>query len=213
MDIKTWIEQFQKVVLGEFGERILFIGLQGSQARGEAGPDSDIDVVVIFDTLSFEDIKRYRQTVEGLPQRDRLCGFISGKKEIQNWEQSELFQFYYDTISVYGSLDTLISFDEKTSAAQAVHMGACAIYHGCVHNFLHGKDPAALEMLCKSAIFVMQAEHFCRTGQHIRKHAELLPLLGESEQKVLELKKDCGANFEVLSELLMDWSAKRIGDY
>lgn len=210
MDIKQWMKDFQDAILNQFKENVLFIGLQGSQAREEAGPDSDIDVVVIFDTLSFEDIKQYERTVESLPCRDRLCGFISGKAELQNWEQGELFQFYYDTIPVYGSLKELIKLDDGDSAAKAVHMGACAIYHGCLHNFLHGKEPAALNALCKAAVFVMQAEHFCKTGTYIHKHHQLLPLLGEQEQRILEMKEDCPANFEPLSDLLISWSAERI---
>ena len=36
LNIQEWIEQFQKEILLNFKERICFIGLQGSYARGEA---------------------------------------------------------------------------------------------------------------------------------------------------------------------------------
>ena len=39
-----------------FGDRIMFIGLQGSRARGEATENSDVDAVVILDRVSYEDV-------------------------------------------------------------------------------------------------------------------------------------------------------------
>ena len=32
-----------------FGSRLIYVGLQGSYLRGEAGPDSDIDAMVVLD--------------------------------------------------------------------------------------------------------------------------------------------------------------------
>ena len=39
-----------------FGERLLYMGLQGSYLRGEAHENSDIDVMVILDRFSVQDI-------------------------------------------------------------------------------------------------------------------------------------------------------------
>ena len=81
-DIKNWLEQYRRTVEAAFGERICFLGLQGSRARGEAGPDSDIDVVLVLDRLAPEDLARYRQAVAALPDRALLCGFLSGREEL-----------------------------------------------------------------------------------------------------------------------------------
>ncbi len=45
---KGWLENFVEEIKKGFGERIEFIGLQGSHGRGEASKESDIDVVVIL---------------------------------------------------------------------------------------------------------------------------------------------------------------------
>ena len=39
-----------------FGERLLYMGLQGSWLRGEAHENSDIDVIVILDQFSVQDM-------------------------------------------------------------------------------------------------------------------------------------------------------------
>ena len=37
--------------------------------------------------------------------RELICGFLSGKNEILNWEPSDLFRFCNDTTPIKGSLD------------------------------------------------------------------------------------------------------------
>ena len=56
-DINVWLDIIIKKLQNEFGQRLLFVGLQGSYNRGEETPNSDIDIVVILDSLSFEDLK------------------------------------------------------------------------------------------------------------------------------------------------------------
>lgn len=65
-----------------FENRIWFVGLQGSYARGEATESSDIDVVVILDELAANDIYKYSEMLDTLPYRERICGFLSGKEGI-----------------------------------------------------------------------------------------------------------------------------------
>ena len=52
IDITAWINGFLKALHDTFGNRVWFVGLQGSYGRGEATETSDIDVVVILDELS-----------------------------------------------------------------------------------------------------------------------------------------------------------------
>lgn len=57
--IDKWMEQYINVMQNEFHDRIWFLGLQGSYGRGEAGDQSDIDVVIILDTVSASDLETY----------------------------------------------------------------------------------------------------------------------------------------------------------
>ncbi len=91
--IDAWMEEYQRAVKERFGGRVWFIGLQGSFGRGEATEGSDIDAVLILDTVSAADLQAYGDLLDGLPQRDRVCGFVSGREELLAWEPSDLFQF------------------------------------------------------------------------------------------------------------------------
>lgn len=151
IEIHSWMNSFLEAAVETFGDRIWFIGLQGSYARGEASEASDIDPVVILDNLSAMDVLAYDGMLNALPHRELICGFLSGKKEILNWEPSDLFQFYHDTKPYKGTLDALLPLVEKTAIDRAIKTGVCNIYHGCVHNMLHEKNEEILKDLYKSA--------------------------------------------------------------
>lgn len=214
IDISAWMDKFLLALTEIFGERVWFVGLQGSYGRGEATAASDIDTVVILDELSTPDIQTYRAMLDTLPHRELICGFLSGKQELLGWEPSDLFQFCYDTIPIKGSLDeVLLSLDEE-AVNRAIKIGACNIYHGCVHNMLHEKSEEILRGLYKSASFVAQAICFQQTGNYIRGQEELLRAVGTDEKVIvdtfLELKKGSRMEFQKMSETLFDWSKKWI---
>ena len=86
IDIKNWTSEFTKKAKNIFGERIYFIGIQGSYARNEANEKSDIDIVLILDKIDMGDLEKYKGLLDTLPNRELSCGFVSGKEELLNWE-------------------------------------------------------------------------------------------------------------------------------
>lgn len=129
--LKQWLNEFTEKIKDNFSERIVFIGIQGSYARGEANENSDIDVVVILDEISYNDIKRYDEVISTMPMRDKICGFFSGKQELENWSKSDLFQFYYDTVPLYKNLDFIKDSISSEDVLQAVKK-ELVIYIICV---------------------------------------------------------------------------------
>lgn len=80
MDFQLWLAEYRKRVSKLFSDRILFLGIQGSYARGEMTETSDVDVVLILDRMELEDLEAYRVEMRSLPQREKLCGFLSGQR-------------------------------------------------------------------------------------------------------------------------------------
>lgn len=214
IDIKSWLDEFLKALSDTFAERICFVGLQGSYGRGEATENSDIDVVVILDELSAADIQKYNSMLDTLPYRELVCGFLSGKREIANWELSDLFQFYHDTTAIKGSLDQLLPNIDAAAVDRAIKIGACNVYHGCVHNMLHEKSEDILQGLYKSACFTVQAIVFKKTGKYVSRQSELLLVDLEDEQNIvntaLKLKNGEKVDFYKDSEALFEWCKKHI---
>ena len=193
-----------------------FVGLQGSYGRGEATETSDIDVVVILDELSAKDIQIYNDMLDTLSHRKLICGFLSGKNEIMNWEPSDLFQFCNDTTPIKGTLDEVIALIDESAINRAIKIGACNIFHGCVHNMLHEKSEDILWGLYKSASFVVQAIVFKQTGNYIKYQEELLKVVSSDELVIVEnfmnLKNGGTVDFSLMSETLFDWAKKWISE-
>ena len=216
IEITTWMDGFLKALNKDFGSRVWFVGLQGSYGRGEATETSDIDVVVILDELSASDIQRYNSMLDTLPHRELICGFLSGKEELFRWEPSDLLQFYYDTTPLKGSLDELLPLLDTATVERAVKIGACNIYHGCVHNMLHEKSEDALKGLYKAASFVVQAVALRQTGKYVKRKRDLLNVVSSDEkiivENLLKIKDGCDFDFDNMSETLFSWSKKIISD-
>ena len=214
-----WMEQYQRVVRNLFGKRILFIGLQGSYGRGEANENSDIDVVLILDMVSINDLKQYKQGVRVLPDWQLICGFVSGKEEVAGWCRADLFQFYHDTVSYYGNLDDIIPGLNSEDARRAVLLGACNLYHMCSHNYLHSNDMDILKGTYKSALFVLQAKHYSQNGYYIKSHKALGDVLSGTDLKVYlyaEQLKNADTSQpiqEVYWETMLQWTSSLIYEY
>ena len=216
INIDAWMKSYLQILNETFGNRVWFVGLQGSYGRGEATETSDIDVVAILDELSAADIQSYHAMLDTLPHRELICGFLSGKEELMNWEPSDLFQFCHDTTPIKGSLDEVMAVIDESAVNRAIKIGACNVYHGCVHNMLHEKSEDILRGLYKSASFVVQAIAFKQTGNYISHQKELLQVVSSAEQAIVEtfltLKNGGTVDFNLMSETLFAWSQKRISD-
>ena len=214
IDTASFIDKFISALKNTFPDRICFVGLQGSYARGEATESSDIDFVVILDNLSCEDVRRYRTMLDALPYRELFCGFLSDADDLRNWDVSDLFQFYHDTKPIIGTLDDIVPSITDDDIRRSVKIGVCNIYHSCVHNLIYEKDPAILKGLYKSASFVIQALWYLRSGEYSARLQELFSKVEGSEKDIIsayiQIKNSGVSDFERLSDLIFTWAKKQL---
>ncbi len=198
IDMDAWLKNFLQTLNETFANRVWFVGLQGSYGRGEATETSDIDIVVILDELSALDIQTYNNMLDTLSHRELICGFLSGKKEILNWEPADLFQFCHDTTPIKGSLGEVLAVVDSNAVNRAIKIGACNVYHGCVHNMLHEKSEDILKGLYKSASFVVQAIAFKETENYIKHLSELRNVVTHEERTIIEIFLNLNRNFRTI---------------
>ncbi len=214
IDISSWMDSFLQMLEDTFGDRIWFVGLQGSYGRGEATESSDIDTVVILDKLDDEDIRRYKEMLDTLLHRELVCGFISGKNEILNWDAADLFQFYHDTTAIKGSLDELKNMIDNEAVDRAIKIGVCNLYHSCVYNMLRENDEVVLRCLYKTASFIVQAICFKQTGKYYRHQSELLQNAEADEVAIIntfmKMKGSAETDLNKSAEQLFNWCKKWI---
>lgn len=215
IDISTWTDQFLQALQHNFKGRVWFVGLQGSYGRGEATETSDIDMVVILNEVNAADLAAYHAMLDQLPYRELLCGFLSGKQEILNWDAADLFQLYHDTTPIVGSLDEVLERIDGAAVNRAIKLGVCNLYHGCVHNILYDHSEDILKGLYKGASFVVQAIVFQETSRYYRHQTDLRQAVSPEERSILDtflhLKNGGAVDFANMSETLFTWCKHWIG--
>jgi hypothetical protein len=215
VDIGQWVRDLTQKLWDIFGERVEFIGLQGSYARGEATDESDIDLVVVLDHLTAEDLRAYRGAVQTMPEAEKASGFLCGQEELRSWPGYDLFQLYYDTKPLYGCLETFLPVVGKEDAEQAAYFGASQLYHMACHGYLFGDQRQTLKLCYKNAFFIMRALWFVKTGNFLHTRKELLVHIGKAERDILEhaveyQNLDCRDSERIDSAFaeLVAWSGK-----
>lgn len=219
LNLQYFMNNLETRLTDVFGSRIVFFGLQGSYGRGEQTLISDIDIVVILDRISFNDLQMYHNIIQATDFKEMVCGFVAGKEELLAWEKYDLLQLYLDTKPYVGSLDFLKDTFTVENIRQAVRVGVCNIYHVASHNFLHARNMAVLKDIYKSARFVIRMKNFYETGSYVSTMRELFNIAGNTDKKILE---ECNgfsdeyseAEFNGKSQDIIEWASnliKRMG--
>lgn len=188
INIKDWLFETESKIKTVFNDNLCFFGYQGSYRRKEAAENSDIDLVIILDKLTLQELKKYKDIVKTLPHSEKVCGFISGKEELKNWSKHELFQLYNDTEALYGNLKDFIPKITLSDAEAAAKSGAETIYHAACHSFLFSNDKkSVIKELYKSVFFVLQAKYFAERNMFLTSKKDLLKKLSPTDKEILEI--------------------------
>ncbi len=219
-DITAWTTDAVAKLKGEFGDRLLYVGLQGSYRRGEAKDGSDIDLVVVIDALGLDDLDRYRGVVHALPGGGDACGFISDVTTLNRWPGHELFTLRKDTVDYYGTLESLLPPLTDEDVREAARVGASGLYHMAAHSYLYGDQGEqargdVLTAIFKGAFFVMLALEYRRSGIYYPTKTELLRNVSGDEADIMAASLDYAAWAKRRTQaeaftLLLDWTRQVI---
>ncbi len=226
IDIKDYCQRLQSILLSEFGERICYIGLQGSYLRGEANENSDIDIMVILDNLTIKDMDLYQKVLEMVGNKEKACGFICSKTDMQNWNPLEICQLKHTTKDIFGVLEDFLPKWSITDEVNYIKISLNNLYHALCHGYIHGNKEKRIDKIIpfyKSAFFILQNTYFLdtyRSDEHNAKFVlsknELLNSLQGEDKTILETlqylinggKIDYNKHFE----LLLHWCQNKMAN-
>ena len=192
-----------------FGDRLMYVGLQGSYLRGEAHEDSDIDVMLILDQFSVQDMDRYREILKRIGFYERSCGFICGRDELLRWNPLEVCQLRHTTKDLYGILADYLPSATWEDEVNYVKLSLGNLYHELCHRYIHAdreRNIAAFRVTCKDVFFLMQNLHYLESGRFILTKKELQASALEEDRRVLELAElPDGFDFDQAFSVLFAW--------
>ena len=216
-DTDAYLQELTDAMKREFGERLLYVGLQGSYLRGEATENSDLDVMVLIDRLSVQDLSVYRAIIAGMENYEKSCGFICGRDEFLKWNPLELCHVQHSTRDYYGKLADLIPGYEKQDVFNYIKISLGNLYHEICHRYVHAdRDRNVLElpMTCKGVFFILQNLYFLRTGVFYQTRKEMMRMLEDEDREIMDLSLAISAsqayNFEQAFEKLFLWCQRKL---
>ncbi|MBR6102187.1 MAG: nucleotidyltransferase domain-containing protein [Ruminococcus sp.] len=208
-DIDRYLRELTEGCLAAFGERLIYIGLQGSYLRGEATPESDIDIMLVIEGLSPRDMDIYRELLKSLGHYGEACGFICGREELRRWNPLEVCQLLHTTGDVYGKLAPLLPPADLRDEISYVKLSLGNIYHELCHRYIHAdreKNISKLRQTCKSLFFAVQNLHFIESGEFILTKRELKEKVSGKDRAVLLLSEPGSEpDFDEAFALLTEW--------
>ena len=192
-----------------FGGRLLYMGLQGSWLRGEAREDSDIDVMVILDRLSVQDMDTYRGILKEIGFYEKSCGFICGKDDMKRWNPLEVCQLRHTTKDLIGVLTDYLPPATREDEINYVKLSLGNLYHELCHRYIHAdrdKNITRFRGTCKSLFYLIQNLHFLENGCFILSKKALKKAVIREDRVILELADiPDGYDFDQAFSSLFAW--------
>lgn len=211
-DLDLYIQNLLSRLKASFGERLVYVGLQGSYLRGEAHENSDIDIMAVIDGLTADDLMRYKSILEEIGYYDKSCGFICGKAEMAHWNPLEICHLLHTTKDLYGALAELVPAYSREDERNFIKLSLGNVYHELCHRRIHAdkdKNISALPQVYKAVFFIIQDLYYLENDVFYNSKAELIKhLVGKSKAvmlKAAELQGGAEYDFDSAFELLFSW--------
>ena len=208
-DLNSYLDDLILNCRSAFGNRLLYVGLQGSYMRGEAHDDSDIDVMLVLDRLAVGDMEAYRQILERIGSCGRSCGFVCGREELARWNPLEVFQLRHTTRDLFGVLADWLPPATREDEINYVKLSLGNLYHEICHRYIHAdrdKNIATLRGTCKSVFFILQNMHFLESGRFVPTKKALKEEVSPEDRRAMELAElPDGYDFDRAFSVLFTW--------
>ena len=208
-ELSEYLDRLIAECMAAFGDRLAYVGLQGSYLRGEANEDSDIDVMVLIDRFCVADMDAYRDILRKIGSYEKSCGFICGRDEMARWNPLELTQLLHTTRDLYGTLADYVPAFSRADEINYTKLSLGNLYHEICHRYIHAdreKNRAKLPGTCKGFFFVIQNLRYLETGRFTLQRKALVEQAPEEDRRVLALldpDSECG--FDEAFSLLFAW--------
>ena len=208
-DLNSYLQDLISRCQASFGDRLKYVGLQGSYLRGEAHEESDIDVMVILDRFELEDMDLYRKILKKIGFYEKSCGFICGKEEMQRWNPLEVCQLRHTTKDLFGVLTDYLPSATREDEINYVKFSLGNLYHEICHRYIHAdrdKNVRKFRDTCKSVFFLIQNLYYLESGRFVLAKRELKEAVSLEDRRTLELAElPDGFDFDCAFAALFSW--------
>lgn len=192
IDINSYLDSLIAECRSAFKERLLYAGLQGSYLRGEATENSDIDVMLILDRFSVQDMDVYRGILFRTGCPEKACGFICGRDEMLHWTPLEVCHLAHTTKDLYGKLSDYLPEASRADEINFVKFNLGNLYHELCHRYIHSnreKNVRKFRDTCKGLFYLIQNIRYLETGTFAQTREELKKTVSQEDRLMLTMSE------------------------
>ena len=188
--VEQWLSEFVSRTVDAFGSRVVCVLHHGSWARGEGGPESDIDTIVVLDRIEAEDLQTYRAVIDAMPNAARWAsGLLNSVAELRAAPRSGLMECFYGRKVLHGSLDGIVECPTARELLADVRWKASANLLIARHYLLFPhelRDRAhRLYYPFKECFYALQAWMLAQRGEFYARKDDLLAVLTEADDRAV----------------------------
>jgi hypothetical protein len=191
------VREVADALVAALGDDLRALLWHGSFARGEAGPDSDHDLIVVLRRIDDGVLLRMRDVFQG---RRSWSTFVQSEEELRQYRPDGRLQFHYGYVSLYGEFEpppwTRESglADLRTLAAEIRFQCRFRILHksagtvaddAATRRFERRRDLRMLHYAAKWALMAMKARELLEGRTYPETRAELRGRLSNPEDLAL----------------------------
>src|SRR2546422_3422887 len=99
IDLPAEVREVRDALVSSLGDDLSALLWHGSEARGEAKPDSDHDLIIILKRMDSDTLRRMQQVFRG---RENWSSFVQTEEELRQYPPSGRLQFHFGLVPVYG---------------------------------------------------------------------------------------------------------------
>jgi len=221
--VDQWLGEFLTRLKNTFGDRLVFVGLHGSWARGEAKAESDIDITTVLDRVDPKNLRAFRNIIASMPNAKNLAsGGLYSIVEKQAWPRFEGAQLFYEYKILYGTLDDIVKKPTPIDLLEDVRFKSSSNLFVARHYLLYPHDLMKivhkLYYPFKCCFFGLQSWILLCEGRFVAPKDDLIDVLTDvDDREVVRVARDWRQSEKdrekrplYYIELLERWSRKML---
>lgn len=194
--VDAWLAEFLIKLKGKFGDRLVWVAHHGSWARGEPGPESDIDCMVMVDKIKDRDLIAFRDIISSMPDAQTLAsGSLMSIAELKLTPRIFMVQCFHGCKVLYGSIEGIVDPPTPQDLIQDIRIKADDNLHAARHYLLFPHDlPKVVHKLkyhFKNCFYALQWWILINESKFIPRKDDIIEMLDDTDDKeVVRVARD-----------------------
>jgi hypothetical protein len=206
------VNEVLEALVSGLGDDLTAVYWHGSEARAEAKPDSDHDLIIVMKRLDDELLLRIQGVFRG---RENWSSFVQTDEELRQYPSSGRLQFHCGLVPLYGhiepppySRESLVG-DLRQLALQIRFECRYRLFHreldyvemeAHYRNFLGARNARMLRYGAKLAVLALKARELLRNGTYPETREQLRKRLTDEDElaiiDIIDLWEELRPKFE-----------------